>query len=100
MVHPHFSCSERAGGSEMFPCNDIISIRREYRVVQQPERFFCDLPGIAAICIHHPYVIATPGIACKADLFSVSAEPRLHFKREAAAKHAGSTACYRHIVNI
>ena len=76
----------------MFTAKNIVSVYGPNRIVYQSKIFLGDLFGFGTVCIHHPNIIAPAGIAGKANMFSIRAVPRLHFKGMAAPYQGGSAA--------
>ena len=100
VVHPKFTCTERALGREVFAGDDVFAIGCPDAVVDQTEILFGDLSGVFAVTAHHPGVVATTGIGSKEDFLAIGAVFGLHLKGMAAAQQTRFTTLSRYCINI
>ncbi len=100
VVKPHFAGAERAGAGEMFAGHEILAVGHPGGVVQQAKRFGGHLPGLGAVGVHHPDIVAAACIAREKQLFAVGRKARLHFPSQAGADTGGVAAGDGHGVNV
>jgi hypothetical protein len=100
MVHPYFASAKGTGGGKMFSAKYIVSVHRPDRIVYQSKIFLGNLFGFGTVGVHLPNIIASTGIAGKADVFAIRTIPGLHLIGMSAPNQGSSAPVDGHGIDI
>ena len=84
----------------MFSNEDVLTIGRPGRAIDQAIVLFGYLPSVFSVRVHYPDVVSAVAIGCESDQLAVRAEARLTLPGNAAGEELGFAATDWHPVDV